>query len=326
MSDFDALSPHAVQFAVESFTGWDLDGLVVHYNSYINRVYGLRDTNGQGWVAKFYRPGRWSEAALLEEHQWLIDAEAAELPVPVPWTDVDGETLGEVVLPTESGDLEVYFALFRQRGGRAFDAETDDDWLRLGRLLGRLHAVGRQRTFTHRPVFTPETTLLPQLQEILNSGILPREIENEWDREILAPAQGLRGLFLPHELQRIHGDVHRGNILDRAAEGLLLMDFDDCAWGPPVQDFWLLLPSYADKCPREIERFSAGYAEFSPESHLRWETVEPLRLMRMVHFLVWCLRQRRDKSFYLHFPDWGSDSFWRKEVKSLREQVDLCKL
>jgi len=321
MSVFDSLSPQTVIQAVEAFSGLRLDTSLVPYNSYINRVYGLKDETGQGWVAKFYRPERWTEAALIEEHTFLTDCAAADLPVARPRVDEDGQTLGELILPGQD-ETPCFFAVFEKKGGRNFDAEGDDDWLRLGRLLGRLHVVGRQGRFDHRPVFTPELTLEPQIDELLDTGAVHPEFEAEFDELMTPAARLLRGIFPPSTLQRIHGDVHRGNILDRAAEGLLLMDFDDCAWGPPVQDLWLLLPGHREDCRREIGLLTEGYGEFSPPEALSWESVEALRLMRMVHFLAWCSRQRGDRGFEATFPGWGSKGFWIRELEDLADQVD----
>lgn len=321
MSVFDSLSPQAVLQAVEEFSGLHLDGSLVPYNSYINRVYGLRDDEGKGWVAKFYRPDRWDEATLAEEHVFLADCAAADLPVARPRSS-DGQTLGELILPVEGNDTSFFFALFEKKGGRSFDAEGTDDWLRLGRLLGRLHAVGRQGQFDHRPLFTPEDTLEPQIEDLLDSGAVHPDLEDEFEDLLVPAARSLRGLFPDAGLQRIHGDVHRGNILDRPGDGLLLMDFDDCAWGPPVQDLWLLLPGHRDDCRREIGLLSEGYGEFSPPEALTWDAVEPLRLMRMVHFLAWCAHQRGDRGFESSFPGWGGKAFWLIELESLREQVD----
>jgi Ser/Thr protein kinase RdoA (MazF antagonist) len=321
MSVFDPLSPQAVVQAVESFAGLRLDGSLVPYNSYINRVYGLRDEDGRGWVAKFYRPGRWDEETLLEEHAFLLDAAAADLPVARPRADADGQTLGELLLPSANGETGFFFSLFEKKGGRSFDAEGNDDWLRLGRLLGRLHAVGRQSRFEHRPVFTPEATLEPQIDELLDSGAVHPDLEIEFEDLLIPAAEALRGLF-PSDLQRIHGDVHRGNILDRPGEGLLLMDFDDCVWGPPVQDLWLLLPGHREESRKEVGLLTEGYGEFSPPEALTWSAVEALRLMRMVHFLAWCGRQRDDRGFDRAFPGWGTKAFWTVELESLREQIE----
>ena len=326
MSVFDSLSPQVVIESVEAFSGLRMDGSLVPYNSYINRVFGLRDETGRGWVAKFYRPGRWNEAALLEEHEFLADCAVAELPVARPQPDDEGQTLGELILPSERGtDLSFYFALFEKKGGRSFDAEGAEDWLRLGRLLGRLHAVGRTGRFVHRPVFTPESTLEPQVEELLDSGAIHPDCADELEEVLVPAARSLRGLFEGTDLQRIHGDAHRGNILDRPGEGLLLMDFDDCVWGPPVQDLWLLLPGHYDDCSREVNLLTDGYAEFSPAEDLAWDQVEALRLMRMVHFLSWCGRQREDRGFETTFPGWGTKGFWIQEVESLRDQVELLR-
>lgn len=321
MSVFDSLSPQAVVQSVESFAGLRLDGTLVPYNSYINRVYGLRDEEGRGWVAKFYRPGRWDEETLLEEHAFLADCAAADLPVVRPRADEDGQTLGELWLPGGSGETRFFFSLFEKKGGRSFDAEGTDDWLRLGRLLGRLHAVGRQGRFERRPVFTPEATLEEQIEGLLDSGSVHPDLEAEFEGLLVPAARSLRGLFPEAGLQRIHSDVHRGNILDRPGEGLLLMDFDDCAWGPPVQDLWLLLPGYREDCRREVGLLTEGYGEFSPPEALSWDAVEPLRLMRMIHFLAWCGRQKNDRGFDRAFPGWGSKAFWTVELEGLREQI-----
>jgi len=322
MSVFDSLSPQAVVQAVEAFSGLRFDGSLVPYNSYINRVYGLRDEDGRGWVAKFYRPGRWDESALEEEHTFLADCAAADLPVARPRADDEGQTLGELWLSADGVETPFYFALFEKKGGRSFDAEGTDDWLRLGRLLGRLHAVARQGRFDHRPVFIPELTLEPQIEALLDEGSVHPDLEDEFESLLVPAARSLRGLFPSPELQRIHGDVHRGNILDRPGEGLLLMDFDDCAWGPPVQDLWLLLPGRREDCRREIGLLTEGYGEFSPPEALSWDAVEALRLMRMVHFLSWCARQRDDRGFEATFPGWGTKGFWIRELEGLKEQVE----
>jgi Ser/Thr protein kinase RdoA (MazF antagonist) len=321
MSVFDSLSPQVVVQAVEAFSGLRLDGSLVPYNSYINRVYGLKDESGLGWVAKFYRPLRWTEAALAEEHAFLADCAAADLPVARPRADDDGQTLGELILPG-AAEVPCFFAIFEKKAGRSFDAEGNEDWLRLGRLLGRLHDVGRRASFHHRSVFTPESTLEPQIEELLETGAVHPEFESEFEDLLVPAARPLKGLFPPSSLQRIHGDVHRGNILDRAREGLLLMDFDDCAWGPAVQDLWLLLPGHREDCRREIGLLVEGYGEFCPPEALDWDAVEALRLMRMVHFLAWCARQRGDRGFETAFPGWGTKGFWIRELEDLRDQAE----
>ena len=321
MSVFDVLSPQLVFQAVEDWSGWQLDGSLVPYNSHINRVYGVKDEAGKGWVVKFYRPDRWNRASLEEEHTFLQDAARAELPVAAPVVNDEGESLGEIT-ETRHGEVPYHFAVFEKKGGRNFDAEGDEDWLRLGRLLGRLHRVGTEASFSHRPIFTPPRTLLPQLEALIDTGAVVPDLQREFEDLLFPAAKGLVPLFEGLDLQRIHGDCHRGNILDRPGEGLLLMDFDDCATGPPVQDLWLLLPGYREDCAREVNLLSEGYAEFAPLDYRAWDLVEPLRLMRMVHFLAWCHHQSGDRGFSATFPGWGTKAFWIRELEDLRTQVD----
>jgi Ser/Thr protein kinase RdoA (MazF antagonist) len=128
-------------------------------------------------------------------------------------------------------------------------------------------------------------------------------------------------LFDGLERIRIHGDCHRGNILDRLEQGLLLIDFDDMAMGPPVQDLWLLLPDRATKSSHEIGLFLSGYERFRKFDRAGLRCIEPLRAMRMIYFLSWCSRQVGDFQFKRNFPDWGNDTFWQREINDLREQV-----
>jgi len=135
----------------------------------------------------------------------------------------------------------------------------------------------------------------------------------------------IESLFINLKLQRIHGDLHRGNILDRGAEGLLLFDFDDMMMGPRVQDLWLLLPERADKCVTELLLLIAGYEQFLPFNQAELALIEPLRFMRMVYFLAWCARQRHDDRFRHTFPDWGSRAFWIKEIEDFKGQSDMLR-
>mgnify|MGYP005851094351 CR=1 FL=1 len=169
MPGFDLLTPQAVMQAVSQGFGLRLSGSLTPYPSYINRVYGLEDEDEKEFIVKFYRPGRWSFEAVLEEHQFLLDCAGAELPVIPPLSDDDGETLLEMSLVGEAGEEEdICFALFPKRGGRNFDAEGEEEWLRLGRLLGRLHAVARERQALHRVTIDPRKTTARQIEELVS--------------------------------------------------------------------------------------------------------------------------------------------------------------
>ncbi len=314
---FDRLPPDLVIAAVESFFDMRLDGMVTPYASYVNRVYGIRSDDGGEFVVKFYRPDRWTDEAILDEHQFLRDLSAAEVPVVAPLEDGDGDTLFGV--DTED-DLSFSFALFPKRGGRGFDAESDEEWVRLGSLVGRVHLVGELRDAPSRYVVDPFRWTLPFVQELVKEKVVHPDLSEELLEITSAALERAAPLVSGLQHLRIHGDCHRGNILDRSGEGLLLIDFDDMMTGPAVQDQWLLLPDHADNCRREITMLLDGYEQFRPFDRREIDAVEALRFMRMVHFLAWRSRQRHDHWFSRDFPEWGNHAFWVKEVEDLREQ------
>lgn len=317
-ASFDLLSPEVVLDAVESAFDLRLDGSLWTYSSYVNRVYGVKTEAGLDYVVKFYRPGRWSPEAILEEHVFLADCVEAELPVVAPLSDREGQSLAILELEDEEAPTESFcFSLFPKRGGRGFDAEAEEDWLRLGTLVGRLHAVGRVREARYRLRLDP---VLPRsyLNELL--PLVHPEFRGEFDELCSSVLSSLEGSLGKQRLQRIHGDLHRGNILDRPGEGLLLIDFDDMLVGPAVQDLWLLLPDRAPACRRELALLMEGYSDFSALESESLSLIEALRFIRMLHFLAWRARQRFDRWFLREFPDWGSRSFWIKELEDLREQ------
>jgi Ser/Thr protein kinase RdoA (MazF antagonist) len=321
---FDLLSPDAISAAVEGSLGIGTDGTISAYPSYVNRVYGLRLDDDREIVAKFYRPGRWSRECILDEHRFIADAAQADLPVASPLVLEGGDTLGELILEEEGGESSFYFALFPKMGGRNFDAEADEDWLRLGALLGRLHATGGLRTAPARLVCGPESLTAPQLRELVDQGLVHREVKPEFEELCATVIGALAPRFEGLGLRRIHGDCHRGNILDRPGEGLYVIDFDDMMTGPAAQDIWLLLPDHASKCRRELGLLVEGYETFLPFDRRELGLVEGLRFMRMVYFLAWRARQRHDLWFRESFPDWGSKAFWITELEDLRDQAELA--
>ncbi|AFG37806.1 serine/threonine protein kinase [Spirochaeta africana] len=324
--DFDDLTPQAVLRSVEAGFDLRLSGSITPYNSYINRVYELTDEDGQSFMAKFYRPGRWDEAAILEEHRFIQDCVALEIPTVAPLPDADGDTLITVELEGVVSGLtkEYSFAVFPKRSGRNFDAESEDDWLRLGSLVGRMHTAARQRPASHRLVCNPATIRRTFLQELEAANAVPGPHHAEFFELAHELLERIEPLFKDIPLQRVHGDCHRGNILERPGEGLLLIDFDDMMMGPAVQDLWLLLPERADNCPAEFNLIVEGYEQFQPFDY-RWKgLIEPLRAMRMLYYLAWAARQRNDLRFRREHPDWGTPAFWIKEIEDLREQLPYC--
>jgi Ser/Thr protein kinase RdoA (MazF antagonist) len=334
---FDLLAPNVVIAAVEDALGLELDGTMTVYPSYVNRVYGLRDTDGEDFIAKFYRPGRWSEAAIVEEHEFVADCAAIDVPVVAPFVSEDGGSISSVVAEADEetsaearGDQdereqEFLFALYPKRGGRSFDAESDEDWIRLGSVAGRIHAASRTRRAEHRLVCTPEGSTARFLEELRGDGVVHPDVADEFFDTSQRALEWFGPLFDGVELQRIHGDFHRGNILDRPGEGLLVVDFDDMMMGPAVQDLWLLLPDRGQEARRELNLILEGYEQFESFDPSSLRLIEPLRLMRMLYYVAWSSRQRHDHRFQKDFPGWGGKAFWEKELEDVRTQIAVIR-
>jgi len=339
--DFDLLTPELVLKAVEGAFGLSLTGNITQYNSYINRVYELHEDDGQRYMAKFYRPGRWSEEAILEEHTFIQDCVDLEIPTVAPLPDPGGDTLPvvEVVDPArvESGTTETsttasehaklqeyHFALFPKRGGRNFDAESEEDWLRLGALVGRMHTAALQRGADRRQYCLPSPIINQCLLELDEGNAVHPEHRKEFFELAAEILRRIKPLFEGVTLQRVHGDCHRGNILERPGEGLLLIDFDDMMIGPAVQDLWLLLPARAEESPKEFNLIVEGYEQFRPFDYSQKRLIEPLRAMRMLYYLAWEARQRNDRRFRSEHPHWGGSAYWSKEIEDLRDQLLYC--
>lgn len=329
---FQLLSPGLALQSVDDVYGLELDGTLDAYPSYVNRVYGIRGEDGERFVVKFYRPGRWSREAVLDEHRFLLDCAEAEIPVIAPIRGSDGETLHAVIATADGNAAEArgrddtqtfLFALFPRTGGRSFEPENDTDLERLGALLGRCHAVSAQRDAPNRVVCAPAPLTASFVEELMADGLVYADSREEFAGICAETLERISPLFEGMPRRRLHGDCHRGNIIDRPGSGLVLIDFDDMMSGPPVQDLWLVLPGYAADSRRELELLLDGYEKFAPFDRESLRLIEPLRFMRMIYFLAWRARQRDDYWFRESFPDWGSKTFWIKELEDLRQQASV---
>lgn len=309
---FDHVTPDFILASVEAATGLRLASVLLALPSYINRVYEVRTTDGIKLIAKFYRPGRWSREAILDEHTFVQDCADAEIPV-VAANLLNGGTTVE-----EHGGI--LLSVFPKKAGRQLEITDDNDWLRLGSLIGRMHLCGEKKKAQHRITITPLQSTLADVNSLVEN-VVPQRFKEQYKTVTMRLVASSAQLFEGVESIRIHGDCHRGNILNRLEEGLLLIDFDDMAMGPPVQDLWLLLPDRAGQSKIEIDLFLQGYERFRRFDRQSLRCIEPLRAMRMIYFLGWCGRQMHDSQFKKHFPDWGNDSFWQKEINDLREQL-----
>ena len=315
---FHHLDPVGFVPILESTFGLTLDGTVEPFNSYVNRVFGLSDAEGGRWVVKFYRPGRWTLDAIDQEHDLLFAALDADIPVVAPHPDAEGYCLHRI----ELGGSAVPFALFPRRAGRTFDTDTEAAFLRIGAAVGRLHRAIRDVPLGERCVGTPEGSTVPFLERLRHERVVHPEIEGEFFdlafHMVEAAAATYRAVAPP--LIPLHGDLHRGNILERP-EGLLLIDFDDAMTGPAVQDLWMLTGGRIADAGQEWELLAEGYRQFLPFDHNQLRLIEPLRFMRMIYYLAWQALQRADSQFREHNPDWGTRAFWIRELEDLRDQA-----
>jgi Ser/Thr protein kinase RdoA (MazF antagonist) len=301
--------------AVEQALGQKMTGLATALPSYINRVYEVQTMEGTRLIAKFYRPGRWSREALQDEHDFVSDCATDEIPVIAPLSLPDGGTIHEA-----DG---IYFTVFPKRYGRQLEINTEDDWLRVGRLMGRVHVVGSRRKAAARTDLHPSRSTAQHIEHLVNNGFVTPRYVNEFRDAASRILDVITGLFDDAEFIRIHGDCHCGNLLNRPGEGIMVIDFDDMMVGPPVQDLWLLLPDRADRCQAELTLLLEGYEQFRDFDDHTCRLIEPLRAMRIIYFLAWCSRQVNDYTFRAHYPDWGSDAFWKREVADLAHQLQV---
>jgi Ser/Thr protein kinase RdoA (MazF antagonist) len=311
-ADFGALTPDLVIAAVEQALGVACSNLCRPLNSYINRVYEVGLADGGCVVAKFYRPGRWSRDALQDELDFLRELHAAEVPVVPPLAGTDGAQLH---------DCEgLVFAVFPKKGGRPLDEPDAEGWVQLGRLIARMHLVGHQHPPRDRIRLHPLHATRTHLAYILASGTLPDRMQRSYETAVTSVMARIAPLFENVETFRIHGDCHAGNILHRPGEGYHLLDFDDMAIGPAVQDLWLLLPNRLAGARVEMEWLLEGYEAMLAFPRATLRLIEPLRAMRFIHFSAWCAQQKAD-GIYARLPiDWGTPEFWRQELAALETQ------
>jgi Ser/Thr protein kinase RdoA (MazF antagonist) len=316
-ADFESLVPDVMLNALEQATGRKMTGFAHPLPSYINRVYEVEDNDGERLIAKFYRPGRWSKAALQDEHDFVCACSDDEIPVIAPIVFDGGRTLHE--------DGGIYFTIFPKRFGRQFEANSAEDWVRIGRMLGRVHAIGSQKEATNRTDLHPAESTETHIEHLLDNDIVTPQSSAEFETVTDDIMDMIIDLFDDAEFIRIHGDCHSGNLLDRPGEGIMMIDFDDMMMGPPVQDLWMLLPDQADKCRTEFNHILSGYEQFREFDDHTFRLIEPLRAMRIIYFLAWCSRQVNDYRFQTLYPDWGSDAFWQREIADLAKQRDIIR-
>ena len=311
---FHDLTPDRVISLVETALGVRCTNLFRPLNSYINRVYELEREDGGGLVAKFYRPGRWSTDALLDEHDFMRALVAAAVPIVAPLTLRDGGTLG--------GDGGLHFAVYPKKSGRIYDEYSDDQWLELGRLLGRVHTVGAGLHPRDRITMAPDKSTRSQVDYILAGAFVPPDLTGQFKDLTNTLINEVGPMFRDCEMICIHGDCHISNLIYRPGESFYIIDFDDMAVGPPVQDFWMLLPGYRGDSLPEIDIFLEGYETFRHFDRRTLGLIGPLRAMRFIHYMAWCAHQVAEDGHSRVAPDFGSNDYWLRELRDLAEQME----
>lgn len=308
---YEGLTPDVIITAVES-CGFECDGSILALGSYENRVYQIGTESGF-IVAKFYRPGRWSNAAILEEHEFALELARAEIPV-VPPLVLDGRTLHE-----QSG---YRFALYERRGGRWPELNSSEDRVWLGRFLGRIHAVGATRKFRARVTLDRKELGAKSVKELLASDWIPDQLVPSYrsvTNELLAEIDRVFREVGRYRILRIHGDCHRGNVL-WTDSGPHFVDLDDCMNGPAVQDLWLFLSGSRDEMAAQLGELLAGYGQFFEFDYRELRLIEALRTLRLIHYTAWIARRWQDPAFPRAFPWLGEARFWEQHVQALLEQ------
>jgi Ser/Thr protein kinase RdoA (MazF antagonist) len=329
---YQALTPDVVMDALAS-VGLYGDGRLQALSSYENRVYQLQLEDGTLVVAKFYRPERWGEAQILEEHSFSAELMAAEIPVIGPLV-LNGSTLHQF------GGFA--FSVSPNRGGRAPELDDPDVLEWIGRFLARIHTVGADTPFASRPALNLQSFGLESRDWLLGHDKVPLDVQSAWAKvsqealDLIAGHPCLTGAAgtsnsdsEPTRQIRLHGDCHPGNILWTPLEspaasgpGPHFVDLDDARSGPAVQDLWMLLSGDRQQRTRQLGALVDGYEQFREFDRRETALIEPLRTLRLIHYSAWLARRWDDPTFPINFPWFGSSDYWQGQVQMLEEQIE----
>jgi Ser/Thr protein kinase RdoA (MazF antagonist) len=314
---FAGLTPDVVIESLERL-GIECDGRLFALNSYENRVYQVGVGAQEMRVLKFYRPGRWTDAQILEEHAFTRELLAADLPVAAPEI-IDGTTLLH--------HAGLRYALFPRLAARAVEIDARGSLELIGRTLGRMHAVGARARFAVRPALTSERLGWHARDVLLDSPLLDESLADKYAEvsgELLEAVDAAIERVGPAASIRLHGDCHLGNILWNE-RGPVFVDLDDCMMGPRIQDLWMFLSGSEDEREAQWRELVAGYRQFHDVEEFERELVEPLRALRMVHHAAWIASRWNDPAFPRAFPWFTSPRFWQEHVSDLWQQLALLR-
>ena len=329
---YGELTPDTVLEALDA-VGLRGDGRILQLNSYENRVFRLMLEDGGAVVAKFYRPGRWTDAQIHEEHGFTLELAAAEVAVMAPLPMrllppapanalISGAAATLLHWQTREGGTH-RISVSPWLGGRDPDIESPEAFERLGRLIGRVHAVGTQQAFAHRLSLSPELGF-QAINALLALQVVDPAQAQPWESAARGAMDGVARAFeqAGSTLLRLHGDAHRGNLLERE-QTLHLVDFDDACSGPAMQDLWLFLDGHeGEDRRRQLQSLLRGYEDFMDFDDAQLQLIEPLRTLRLLRHSAWIAQRWSDPAFPIAFPSFGTPNHWADQTVQLREQID----
>ncbi len=314
VTPYSQLTPDAILDCLEN-VGLQPSGRMLALNSYENRVYQVELDEGNYFVVKFYRAGRWTDESILEEHAFALELAAQTIPI-VPPLEYQGQTLLHF--------KDYRFAIYPRRGGRSPELDNLQHLEQLGRTLGRIHAVGCLRPFVHRLRLDVASYGRAGLAAIQHSGFLPEYLQHNYTQVVTELLDQLEPLFANCSPQyiRLHGDCHPGNIL-WTGNGPHFVDLDDCCMGPAMQDLWMLLSGTRLEMTKQLRTILDGYELFCDFDYAEIRLLEALRALRLIHYSAWLTRRWHDPAFPMHFPWFNTPRYWEEQMMNLREQLEM---
>ena len=313
---FQYLTPDTILDSIES-QGYRCNSQLLALNSYENRVYQIGIEDAPALIAKFYRPQRWTDQAILEEHELTLALAQDEIPVVAPLVNAKGKTLHHY------GHYR--FSLYPQKGGRTPELDNPQQLEVIGRFLARIHLYGEQRPFKYRPTLDIEHFGINPSQYLLKQHLIPFELESVYAsliKDLIPKIEYKFELAGQVNFIRLHGDCHPSNILWR--EGIPhIVDFDDARMGAAIQDLWMFLSGDYHYQAARLNDVLKGYAQFRDFNPRELHLIEALRTLRMIHYAAWLAKRAEDPAFKLAFPWFYSPRYWDDHILSLREQSAL---
>lgn len=311
MSDFSfaGLNPDLILDAIETVGIQASSGLLA-LNSYENRVYQFVAEDNKRYVVKFYRPQRWNDQQIQEEHYFALEMKAAGCPVVAPLV-INGESLHQ--------HADYRFAIFLSAGGRQFEVDNIEQLEWMGRFIGQMHKAAQSKPFEHRPEVCTNSYLDTPKQVLLTSSLIPHHLQTAFHSVLdMVIAQTKNKFSRNYRSIRLHGDLHPSNILWR--DGPTFVDLDECRMGPAIQDIWMMLSGDREQQLIQLEALVNAYNEFHVLDKDELSLIEPLRAMRMIHYMAWLSRRWEDPAFPNAFPWFAEDKYWENQILALKEQ------